>query len=186
MGLSGFGSAHYDVAIYLANRPPIDHYPELNQLQALVPGELSHIVKHTSNHWRKVFNVYSKFLWALREGLVSQSQPSWQCYRDQTLLQHDCRETLLFSPPVFPPLPPLSSSLVSSAVEPCNKLVHIVAGKTYAQTLALPLDLHWLDSVFAISESTSLIVCPYLDYRQLSNARIERLVDLVRGLRAAA
>ncbi|PCK08100.1 MAG: hypothetical protein COA42_10990 [Alteromonadaceae bacterium] len=187
MSISGLGGTHFDIAIYLANRPPIDHYPILNQLQALAPGELSHIVTHTSNHWRKVFNVYSKFLWALREEAVfqSESQSSWQCYRDRRLLQHDCREALLFSPPSF------SSTVLSTFASPAPsvsspKVVHIVAGKTYAQTLDLPSDLRWLDGSFAIAESVSLIVCPYLDYRQLSNARIERLADLVRGLRASA
>ena len=43
-------------------------------------------------------------------------------------------------------------------------------------------DLFWLNEHFAISEQHKLIVCPYLDYRQLSNARIEQLIGLVQQL----
>ncbi len=58
----GLGAAHSDVCFYIANRPPLDDYPQLQQLRPLASGELAHIVKHTSNHWRKAFNVYAKLL----------------------------------------------------------------------------------------------------------------------------
>lgn len=58
----GFGSKNAAVKIYIANRPPIDDYPYLRELRGLAAGEISHIVKNTSNHWRKAFNVYAKFV----------------------------------------------------------------------------------------------------------------------------
>ena len=58
----GFGAAKATINFYIANRPPIDDYPAMNELRGLVDGEIAHIVKHTSNHWRKVFNVYAKLL----------------------------------------------------------------------------------------------------------------------------
>lgn len=163
--LIGLGCVSYRVAIYIANRPSIDHYPQLATLQALAPGELAHIVAHTSNHWRKAFNVYAKILCDLHwydEALYA----SWQDYRDQQLLQHASRVALLFSPP------DLSHS----------HCVHIIAGKTYAQALALPIPFDWLNRDFAINREHRVIVSPYLDYRQLSNARIEYLVSLVNTL----
>ncbi|NIB43985.1 hypothetical protein HBA55_30565 [Pseudomaricurvus alkylphenolicus] len=161
----GFGSEGYQLAFCIANRPPIDDYPHLNLLKPLVPGELDHIVGNTSNHWRKVFNVYAKFLMTLGDAPVQQ-WGSWQEYRDRRLLQADCREALLFSPPDTEKA----------------EAIHIVAGKTYAAALGLN-NLVWLDAHFAVDASRRLIVCPYLDYRQLSNERIERLAELVRQLR---
>ncbi|WP_439136451.1 DUF6942 family protein [Pseudomaricurvus sp.] len=162
----GLGASEADLEIYLANRPQLDDYPTLNHLKPLLPGELAHIVANTSNHWRKVFNVYAKFLEALNWHGVT-AAGSWQDYRDQGLLQSGSREMLLFSRPVM---------------DPNNtSRIHIIAGKTYAAQLSLP-PLTWLDAHFAINREARLIVCPYLDYRQLSNERIERLANLVREL----
>lgn len=87
---------------------------------------------------------------------------SWQAYRDTQLLQAGCNEALLFSPPSFVH----------------RDRIHIIAGKTYAGELGIE-SLEWLDTRFAVSESQRLIVSPYLDYRQLSNERITRLVELI-------
>ena len=163
----GFGSDTVQLAIYVANRPPIDVCPSLNALRPLGKGELHAIVAQTSNHWRKLFNVYAKFLfsleWPLTQGL---SCSTWQNYRDDYLLQGVCGEALLFSCPDYH--------------QP--SVLHIIAGKTYAKGLALPFELHWLDEYFALNLQYRTLVCPYLDYRQLSDSRIARLVDLSRPL----
>jgi hypothetical protein len=39
-----------------------------------------------------------------------------------------------------------------------------------------------LDNDFAINRSLKIIVCPYFDYRQLSNIKIERLAELIVSL----
>ncbi|MBU3070390.1 hypothetical protein KOI40_11185 [Aestuariicella sp. G3-2] len=168
---AGFGSEDAELAIYLANRPPLDDYPLLDHVKPLLPGELAHIVANTSNHWRKVFNVYAKFLQALAWDEADEAG-TWQKYRDKGLLQSGCREALLFSSPVF---------TQELSTEGCQSKISIVAGKTYAAQLALPT-LTWLDAYFAINRDYKVIVCPYLDYRQLSNERIDRLAGLVREL----
>ena len=157
----GLGDKNYRVAIYIANRPPIDEYPSLAELRPLLPGEVQHIVTHTSNHWRKLFNVAAKF----RFELGVNDAETWQDYRDNQLLQPGSDMALLFSAPTFSR----------------RDGIHIVAGKTYAADLGLT-DLDWLDRFFAINRSQRLLVSPYLDYRQLSNQRISQLVDLVREL----
>ncbi|MFY0664528.1 MAG: hypothetical protein JXQ97_07880 [Natronospirillum sp.] len=159
----GFGAVHSPIRFYIANRPPLDDYPSLDRLQSLVPGEIAHIVQHTSNHWRKVFNVLAKVLfdWYGQQGHDDLPE-SWQAYRDQVLLQSHSQEALLFSAPDF------------SQSEP----VHIVLGKTYAAALELP-PLNWLDSHFAVNQAHRLVVSPYPDYRQLSNERIGRLIELI-------
>ena len=159
----GLGAADHRLAIYIANRPLNDHYPLLNYLQPLEQGELAHIVANNTNHWRKVFNVYAKFLqtfsWPEK---TANSTTSWQEYREKHLLRGHSQEALLFGPP------DLSESKY-----------HVVAGKTYAAELDLP-PLTWLDAHFAVNEEARLVVTPYLDYRQLSNERIERLCAILK------
>src|SRR5690606_24573697 len=156
----GFGSSNSVIKIYIANRPPIDNYPEMDELRGLASGELSHIVKNTSNHWRKVFNVYAKFLFDCYSQQGRHDLPrSWQEYRDTALFQSSSQEALLFS------VPKLNE-------ENCS--FHIIAGKTYASTLSLPR-LTWLDAHCAVNEKLRIIVSPSPDYRQLTNERIARL-----------
>lgn len=167
----GFGGNDFNIAIYIANRPPIDSYPQLNTLHGLATGELAHITANCSNHWRKIFNVYAKFLLAFDNTIETDCDlfkrreiTRWQDYRDKNLLQSHSREALLFSPP----------NLANT------NAIHIIAGKTYANDLNLNIELTWLDNYFAINKQYNLIVSPYLDYRQLSNARIEQLANLVK------
>ncbi len=160
----GLGSQTSRINLYITNRPPIDDYPEMNELRGLTMGELAHIVKHTSNHWRKVFNVYAKLLFDWYQLQDRNDLPdTWQAYRDGELFQSHSREALLFSSPLL---------------DKGNPTIHIIAGKTYAVQLNLP-QLIWLDSCFAINKELRLIVAPYPDYRQLSNERIARLIELI-------
>jgi hypothetical protein len=164
--LIGLGSQKSAINFYIANRPPIDDYPQMQELRSLATGELTHIVKHTSNHWGKVFNVYAKLLFDWHLLQKQQNLPdSWQAYRDLELFQLHSQEALLFSSPLFDKEKPI---------------IHIIAGKTYAAHLGLP-PLIWLDSHFAINKEYRLIVAPYPDYRQLSNERIARLIELMQS-----
>jgi len=161
--LSGFGHASAPLRFYIANRPPIDHYPALSHLQAMAPGEIAHIVANTSNHWRKAFNVCAKIVYDWHQRRSETDLPaSWQEYREKYLFQSHKGAALLFSPPHFSD----------------KKHWHIVFGKTYASTLTLP-SLVWQDAFFARSLDQRLIVTPYPDYRQLSNERIDTLLRLV-------
>ena len=160
--LIGLGAENMRLAIYIANRPLNAQYPSLITLQPLVAGELQNIVANNSNHWRKVFNVFAKILWQIQWPQSTNNTASrWQDYRDQHLLQAHSYEALLFSPP----------DLEAPHIK-------IVAGKTYAAALSLP-PLKWLDAHFAVNKAHQLIVCPYLDYRQLSNERIAKLGVLI-------
>jgi len=68
-------------------------------------------------------------------------------------------------------------------------ILHIICGKTYAKQLIssgeLETQLTWLDDEFAIDRANMLVVCPYFDYRQLSNSKIERLAALLLELKLA-
>lgn len=163
----GLGSPNACIRFYIANRPPLDDYPTMTELRCLAMGELTHIVKHSSNHWRKAFNVYAKLLFDWHQLHARNNLPhSWQEYRDLELFQPHSQEALLFSAPL---------------VDKTSPAIHIIAGKTYAAQLPLPR-LTWLDNYFAINKEARLIVAPYPDYRQLSNERIARLITLMQAL----
>jgi hypothetical protein len=167
--LQGFGDEAFKVAVYIEKRPPMPAWQQLDHLHAMQPGQINEINQACGNGWRKVFNVYSKVLFALPSEFYdfAKRAPDWQTFRDEQLLQAHSQTTLLFSPPI------LNKS----------KQLHIIAGRTYAKQLInnglLDCQLTWLDDEFAISKSSKVIVCPYFDYRQLSNIKIARLSQLV-------
>lgn len=167
----GLGSTSSSINFYIANRPPLDDYPQMNELRGLAMGELAHIVRHTGNHWRKVFNVYAKLLFDWYQLHQRNDLPaSWREYRDLELFQPHSQEALLFNAP---------------ALTENQNCIHIIAGKTYAANLALP-SLVWLDTYFAVNKEYRVIIAPYPDYRQLSNERISKLIILMKELGAAA
>ena len=172
----GFGDNDFNFAVYIANRPNMLEYQDLNAVTSLVDGEISAINQSCGNGWRKVFNVYAKLLYALDTQYFdfSKNEATWQDYRDKYLLQAQSKTALLFSAP---------------QLEPSKEIVHIICGKGYAKALIsngnLNTNLVWLDEEFAIDSKNKLIVCPYLDYRQLSNIKIERLAGLLRSLKTA-
>lgn len=168
----GLGCRDFNFAVYIANRPPLHEYQALDQLTALCSGEIAAIGQQYGNGWRKVFNVYAKLLYALepQQFLYRDNAPTWQKFRDQHLLQPNSNTALLFSPPQFTNSTP----------------IHLIIGRTYAKSLVnsgqLTVPLTWLDNEFAINHQHRLIVCPYFDYRQLSNIKIERLALMISQL----
>lgn len=170
--LVGFGDADFDVGVYVANRPAMPQWQQLSHLYTFTAGDIDTINQACGNGWRKVFNVYSKVLFALPSEFYNfaQQAPSWQQFRDETLLQKHSKTALLFSPPQ-----------VTQA-----RQLHIIAGRTHAKNLIsqgkLSSTLHWYDDEFAVSREDKIIVCPYFDYRQLSNIKIARLSELVASI----
>ncbi len=169
----GLGCHNFAIAVYIANRPPMLEYQQLNQLSAVTPGEIAAIGNECGNGWRKVFNVYAKLLYALDKDKFNFSEcaATWQSYRDSFLLQNHSKTALLFNPPIL---------------DHDKDIIHIIIGRTYAKSLLdqgkLDVELTWLDNEFAISTKDKLIVCPYFDYRQLSNVKIERLALMIKAL----
>ena len=166
----GLGCADFNFAVYIGNTPTMPEYQDLSALNALVDGEINSIGLVCGNGWRKVFNIYAKLLYGLDKNNFGFSQlaPIWQQYRDSFLLQSGSNTALLFSPPL---------------IDPDANKYHIICGKTYAKQLLdsgkLEARLNWLDEEFAVDKKHRLIVCPYFDYRQLSNIKIERLAKLL-------
>jgi len=160
------------IQVYTANRPPLSDYLTVGVLNNMLVGEIKHVANETGNHWRKIFNVYAKFIFALA-GKTKNSKvlvfKTWQGYRDERLLQKGSETELVFD----------SLSLQQSMNHFDGQNIRIVMGKGYAEVLLSGIDLSWLDTDFAISDRERVVVCPYFDYRQLSNVKIERLVNIV-------
>jgi len=157
----GLGDKTPRLCVYIANRPPLDEYEQLSTLRALAPGDVEYIAQSTGNHWRKIFNIYAKLGFALNDEGYSR----WQEYRDDRLLQSGSAQALLFSPPVL---------------KPQKARVHIVTGFTYAAELSVDAGCIEVDDKLLFNPEKQLIVCPYFDYRQLTNLRIERLVAFIK------
>lgn len=157
--------------MYIANRPPMPEYEQLQGITPLRHGDVSRIADACGNGWRKVFNVYAKLLFAMGQAKPPQlGEPAnWQQLRDDSLLQRDSGVALLFSAPDFQR----------------QHTTHIVMGKHYARQLNLPDNTSWLNAQFAVAEAQRLVVCPYFDYRQLTNQGIVYLVSLLAALPTA-
>lgn len=157
----GLGTQLAKYRIYIGNRPPLPEYQALDQLRPVLPGEISHIVEQTGNHWRKIFNLFAKLMFELNP----EGHSTWQEFRDKRLLQVGANHSLIFSKPDFS--------------QP--GAIHIVTGKSHAQIHGFD-QLSELNKDFAVDKSLKLIVAPYFDYRQLSNQKLAELVGIVREL----
>lgn len=160
----------------MANRPPLKEYQNIHQLSAMAKGDIHRIAQETGNHWRKIFNVYAKVVFSLAikdaDDAILQYK-TWQCYRDEKLLQAGSSSQLHFA----------SSLMAENLSRVDDSCIRIVMGKAFAETLLEGIELTWLDRDFAINKALGIIVCPYFDYRQLSNAKIETLIELIRRYR---
>ncbi|WP_438863038.1 DUF6942 family protein [Neptunicella sp.] len=166
----GLGDNNYQIAVYIANTPPLTEYLQLQQISPLLPGELYAIGQSCGNGWRKVFNVYAKLIFALsaERFTFTSSTSTWQDYRDSTLLQAGSGTALIFGSPKN------SGN---------RQVIRIICGKTHGLTSFTDYAFEWLDAHFAVCREHNMIVCPYFDYRQLTNERIERLALLINTFR---
>lgn len=168
----GFGCNHYRIAFYVENAPLYSHFASPQSLIALPKGAIKEIGTTCGNGWRKQFNVFAKFLYALHPSVFDgrEKEITWQQYRDNHLLQQNSSTALLFSPPDL------------------NKenVLHIIAGRSYAKKLLtkgiLETELTWLNQEFAFNFEDKVLICPFLDYRQLSNIKIDFLAQMCHQL----
>ena len=162
---TGFGDNKAQFCVYLANKPAMPEYQQLDSVIALAAGDIDQIYRHCGNGWRKIFNVYAKLLFALDKELFpyARQAQSWQEFRDNLLLQKHSNTALLFSSPQL-----------DTRLQPQNT-IHLIAGRTHAKQLlaeGLQAELHWLNEEFALDPVRKLLVTPFFDYRQLNNEKI--------------
>ena len=170
--LVGMGDPQAYIRVFIQNIPQRQPWTQIEQVEPLPKGEIAAVGQDCGNGWRKVFNVYAKWLFAMRyldgfdKAIPFGGASSWQVYRDNVLLQARSKTSLLFSEP--------------SELTCCRNNLNIVMGRTYAKNCSLTLD--WLDHEFAYQLEHKVIVCPYFDYRQLSNSKIIKLCEYIEHL----
>ncbi len=164
-GPDGVGNVHGPVQVYMANRPAFDLAGESGAVTPIDIHIINSINAECGNGWRKVFNVYAKWIFSLCEGLAISKATTWQSYRDEQLLTAQGDTALWFAPPpTFNP-----------------QHLNIVMGKTYAGQLDLTQRMNWVSADFAVCRQRNLIVTPYFDYRQLTNEKVGFLNYLIRS-----
>ncbi len=164
----GLGDSDPLFVAHIENIPPLSPFDSSGGILPLCEGDINAFGLECGNGWRKVFNVYAKVIFALNEpGLAPNRYSRWQDYRDQKLLQQDSATQLLFHGPSKVKLEESSS-------------IHVVMGKGFSKKQWFASRLQWLDANFAVLPGFALIVCPYFDYRQLTNQHIVRLVEIVK------
>lgn len=169
----GLGNQTAWLRVYTCNRPPLPEYESLDELRPAYVGEIPAIINATGNHWRKVFSLFAKLCVAVTPENADLSEyNTWQVFRDEGLLTRTQPHALLFSEPK------LASEEIALQD---GGAVHIIMGKTYADRLGLLSTCHWVDPNFAVLAERKIIVAPYFDYRQLSNIKLEKLVELING-----
>jgi hypothetical protein len=167
---NGLGDEHAILKVYIGNRPKFTFALDSNGTCPVIADEINAVGNACGNGWRKVFNIYAKLMFDLPVEKYPKRKPhnSWQHYRDNELLRSSSDTALMFEPPVLDDPEPIHLS--------------IIMGRTYAKSLILPTSLVWETDEFAIDSKHKLIVCPYFDYRQLSNMKISYLVKLMNSL----
>lgn len=171
---AGLGAINARLKVYIDNRPPLEQYQQLNSVVYLQEGEVLEIGRLTGNHWRKIFNVYAKLCFEINP----ENFNSWQELRDRQLLQHNSEQALLFH----------QASFHKYIKQGSKDDIHIIMGRTFGSSIIntppYSTDLLWLNEEFAINKAFKLIICPYFDYRQLSNIKISFLVNLINSLKS--
>lgn len=158
------GPATASYAFYLPNPPLMPEYWHWEQDNAI-----AELIALNGNHWRKIFTIMAK---------ICAPNEDWRNYRDNLLLKK--HQMLLIG---------------ASALSP-HANIHIVCGQAAATALGIAADSKIntneqrttelqlmqdsqakLQDVTAISQAQSpnsncVLLTPYLDYRQYSNALI--------------
>ncbi|OEE67653.1 hypothetical protein A1OO_18095 [Enterovibrio norvegicus FF-33] len=169
------GSGNPSINVYVEKAPPLHalwgEMPLTGSHTPLINGDINAIGQAGGNGWRKVFNVYAKLLFALPEDstLRPLGFSTWQRFRDEALLQQASNAALYFG----------RHDLLTLAD---SGGIHIIAGKTHAQKLGIAEQCVWLDKDFARHPTLPIVICPYFDYRQLSNQKIDVLTKLMAKL----
>lgn len=164
------GSKAAKVAVLILHDLPEGTTKEGTRVHPMSPDWREAIIQAGGNNWRKIFNIYAKLCRTLM--LEDQTFKTWQEYREERLLTSESSFQLLCFGD--------EKELKKQAGLFSEDTLVLVTGKKCAEAIGVDDQLHWLDQSFAQVIGRSWLVCPYFDYRQLSNIKIERLVELIR------
>jgi hypothetical protein len=157
---TGLGDPSPLLVICAPHRPPGYQSSPEQTISPLTDGDLERLIRDGGNHWRKIFTLYAKLLHGL-----TPLEADWQTCRDRRLLRSGSACALLFE-----------HSCVPEQEQLC-----LVMGQTFGRAEG------WLENdqtlpaeqPFVLHPEHAVIVTPYFDYRQLSNARLASLIQRI-------
>ncbi|KXF81740.1 DUF6942 family protein [Enterovibrio coralii] len=175
MNTFSIGNPNATFNVYVEKPAPLAELtgvePDFGSVTPLKNGDIKALGDLGGNGWRKVFNVYAKLLFALdsTSRWFPSGYTSWQAFRDEALLQTHSDFAIHFS---------------NIAIDQTDKqgTIHIIAGRTHAMHSGIAEQCVWMNQEFARHPTKPILVCPYFDYRQLSNVKIEYLVNLISSI----
>ncbi|MET1254898.1 DUF6942 family protein [Aliikangiella maris] len=191
----GIGNHAATLKVYNANQPDLPFIKAKTPITPLGSGDIERINQINGNHWRKIFNCLAKVSNLIETPL----NIPWQVFRDEKLLREKSNQAIIFAElsqtkKILQQHIDLTNQLPNSSNMPdCSQVpsqskrpieIHIICGKQFFNHLNLAVDYYWQDDAFAIAPKNNIIVSPYFDYRQLSNQKIESLVQLIQYLRS--
>ncbi|MBW8185884.1 DUF6942 family protein [Shewanella nanhaiensis] len=122
---------------------------------------VSVLIEHNGNHWRKILTIMAK---------ICAPNEEWKHYRDTHLLKHN--EMIL-----------IGADTLLQTTTPHQKRWHFLVGKVVSQQLSMETqDLSFIDinhSSIQFYDNQSLLITPYLDYRQYPNQLIAETRALI-------
>ena len=156
------GEAHAALTVCVEHQPRWPEPAFASGRSTLYPGELAKLVDANSNHWRKIFNVYAKLLYALRPDAAT----DWRALREQQLFQPGQQHGLR-----------MGSTLAEEVNQRAG--LSLIAGKQYANALGLLNQATSLAPGIFLHDDRACLITPYFDYRALSDANITRLAQII-------
>ncbi|WMS88499.1 DUF6942 family protein [Pleionea litopenaei] len=163
--LLGLGNPSARLRFVIENPPPMSQYQHLSTVLPLSTQQRAAIEQACGNHWKKIFACLAK----ISQPIFGEINETWQDYRQERLLRSRGNEALLFH----------HNELSLSDLLPESNRVTLVMGKRLSQLLAIEGNLCEKGDFFEVAD-TSVVITPYPDYRQLSNAKIDRLITLIK------
>ncbi len=163
------GSSNSKVVVLIHHFLPEGTARVGKECNALTNEWREQIIHAGGNNWRKIFNLYAKLAYQLT--LASNRVSSWQDYRESLLLKDDGLFQLVCIG---------DGSLKAQLATYSSDTLVLLTGKKCADAVGVLEKAIWLDTEFAQIEQRNWLVCPYFDYRQLSNTKLDVLVELIQ------
>ena len=168
-----WGPMNPDIIFYLPTPPEIPlHW------QASHPDAITQLVALNGNHWRKIVTIMAKIC-CLEHDINANKGIDWKQIRDQ--LFNESHDQQIDKHINTPSRLHCQSRIVNSKVEHHGEIVfpseswHILCGKEAQQRMGIT-DLRRyvsLDEKQKIQHQHTVLLTPYLDYRQYANVLIE-------------
>lgn len=167
----GIGAKRPALILYLPHRPEAIVLSGTGEYGSVNSLGVRTFLADCDNHWRKIFNCYAKIAFAL----FGRDFLTWQDYRDNRLLTEQSLELMVF--------PDSKGSLREHTLG--SSRISIISGIATARKMSLDFETWKLLRGFYLKEHPknghTTILTPYFDYRQLSNQKIETLLQLLKG-----